>query len=73
MPAEIGCGRTALDVENSVRIANFLQINAADKKATVTFTVKNTGSRDGAEVAQLYVKQEKLNLPRLSLFYMSQA
>jgi len=41
-----------------------LQINAADKKATVTFTIKNTGSRDGAEVAQLYVKQEKLNLPR---------
>ena len=41
-----------------------LQINAAGKKATVTFTIKNTGNRDGAEVAQLYVKQEKLNLPR---------
>jgi beta-glucosidase len=41
-----------------------LQINTADKQATVTFTVKNTGAVDGAEVAQLYVKQEKLNLPR---------
>lgn len=41
-----------------------LQIHTANKQATVTFTVKNTGSLNGAEVAQLYVKQEKLNLPR---------
>jgi len=41
-----------------------LHVNAAGKKATVSFTIKNTGSVDGAEVAQLYVKQEKLNLPR---------
>jgi beta-glucosidase len=34
------------------------------KKATVSFTVRNTGSVDGAETAQLYVKQEKLKLPR---------
>lgn len=30
----------------------------------VTFTVKNTGKVAGAEVAQLYVKQEKASLPR---------
>ena len=41
-----------------------LQINASNGTATVTFNLKNTGSVDGAEVAQLYVKQEKLNLPR---------
>jgi beta-glucosidase len=41
-----------------------LHISAAGKIATVTFTVKNTGSVAGAETAQLYVKQEKLNLPR---------
>ena len=47
----------------SFRYSN-LQINAGGKKATVTFTIRNTGSTDGAEIAQLYVKQEKLNLPR---------
>lgn len=41
-----------------------LQVQPGAKTATVTFTVKNTGSMAGAEVAQLYVKQEKLNLPR---------
>lgn len=41
-----------------------LQVKPGAKAATVTFTVKNTGSKAGAEVAQLYVKQEKLNLPR---------
>ncbi|MDB5110369.1 MAG: glycoside hydrolase family 3, partial [Mucilaginibacter sp.] len=41
-----------------------LHVNASGKKATVTFIVKNTGAMAGAEVAQLYVKQEKLNLPR---------
>jgi beta-glucosidase len=41
-----------------------LQVTPGAKAATVTFTVKNTGSMAGAEVAQLYVKQEKLNLPR---------
>ncbi len=32
--------------------------------ATVTFTLKNTGSRAGAEVAQLYVSPPKSALPR---------
>jgi len=41
-----------------------LQVHAAGKKATVTFTIKNTGPVDGAETAQLYVKQEHLTLPR---------
>ena len=40
-----------------------LKITAGDKKAMVTFSIKNTGNMNGAEVAQLYVKQEKLNLP----------
>lgn len=30
----------------------------------MTFTVKNTGKVSGAEVAQVYVKQEKSALPR---------
>jgi beta-glucosidase len=41
-----------------------LHVTAGGKKAVVSFTIKNTGSVAGAEVAQLYVKQEKLNLPR---------
>lgn len=41
-----------------------IQVKPAGKTATVTFTVKNTGPKAGAEVAQLYVRQEKLNLPR---------
>lgn len=41
-----------------------LHVTTANKKAVVSFTIKNTGSVAGAEVAQLYVKQEKLNLPR---------
>ena len=41
-----------------------LRVQTGDKTATVTFSIKNTGTMDGAEVAQLYVKQEKLNLPR---------
>lgn len=41
-----------------------LHVQTGDKTATVTFKIKNTGAVAGAEVAQLYVKQEKLNLPR---------
>jgi beta-glucosidase len=33
-------------------------------KTTVSFTLKNTGKVSGAEVTQLYVKQEKSELPR---------
>lgn len=47
----------------SFRYSN-LQVSTSGKTATVTFNIKNTGKMDGAEVAQLYVKQEKLNLPR---------
>jgi len=41
-----------------------LQVKTGNKTATVTFSIKNTGTTAGAEVAQLYVKQEKLSLPR---------
>jgi beta-glucosidase len=41
-----------------------LKVQANGKKATVTFTVKNTGSREGAEVAQVYVHQQNSALPR---------
>lgn len=41
-----------------------LKITANGGKAIVTFKVKNTGPVAGAETAQLYIKQEKLNLPR---------
>ena len=41
-----------------------LKVMPAGKGATVTFTVKNTGSKAGAEVAQVYVKQQKSLLPR---------
>jgi beta-glucosidase len=41
-----------------------LHIKTSNQTATVTFSIKNTGTMAGAEVAQLYVKQEKLNLPR---------
>jgi beta-glucosidase len=41
-----------------------LKITGSGKKATVTFTLKNTGKVPGAEVAQLYVHQMKSTLPR---------
>jgi beta-glucosidase len=41
-----------------------LHISTGDKTATITFSIKNTGGIAGAEVAQLYVKQEHLTLPR---------
>jgi len=41
-----------------------LHVTTANKMATVTFSIKNTGGVAGAEIAQLYVKQEQLNLPR---------
>lgn len=41
-----------------------LSVVKAGKGAAVTFTVKNTGKMAGAEVAQLYVRQEKSALPR---------
>jgi beta-glucosidase len=41
-----------------------LKLATANKKATVTFTVKNTGKVAGADVAQVYVGQQKSTLPR---------
>ena len=41
-----------------------LKVTKTGKKATVTFTITNTGKMPGAEVAQLYVKQKKSLLPR---------
>lgn len=41
-----------------------LHIKTGNKTATVTFSIKNTGTMAGAEVAQLYIKQKKQNLPR---------
>jgi len=43
---------------------NNLTIIKGDKKATVSFTIKNTGKVAGAEVAEVYVHQEKSALPR---------
>jgi beta-glucosidase len=41
-----------------------LHVKTGNKTAAITFKIKNTGTTAGAEVAQLYVKQEKLHLPR---------
>lgn len=41
-----------------------LKVTPMGKKAGVSFTIKNTGSREGAEVAQVYVRQERSALPR---------
>lgn len=41
-----------------------LKISSINKKATITFTIKNTGKVAGADVAQVYVHQEKSTLPR---------
>ncbi|MDB5200460.1 MAG: glycoside hydrolase family 3 [Chitinophagaceae bacterium] len=41
-----------------------LTVQGSKKKVTVTFNIKNSGSVTGAEVAQVYVKQEKSTLPR---------
>jgi beta-glucosidase len=41
-----------------------LKVSAANRKAIVTFTVKNTGKVAGADVSQVYVHQQKSTLPR---------
>jgi beta-glucosidase len=44
---------------------NNLTVTAqSDKRVKVTFNLKNTGKMAGAEVAQVYVKEEKSLLPR---------
>jgi beta-glucosidase len=41
-----------------------LKLLAKGKNVTATFTIRNTGKTAGAEIAQLYVKQQKSLLPR---------
>ncbi len=41
-----------------------LKLTGSGKKASASFTVKNTGKTAGAEIAQLYVHQQKSMLPR---------
>jgi len=41
-----------------------LKVTPAGKGATVSFSIRNTGKTAGAEVAQVYVKQEQSLLPR---------
>jgi len=41
-----------------------VKVSKSTGNATVSFTIKNTGKRGGAEVAQVYVAQEKTVLPR---------
>jgi beta-glucosidase len=41
-----------------------LKLTGNNKKLAVSFTIKNTGKAGGAEVAQVYVSQEKSALPR---------
>ncbi|MBR3572061.1 MAG: alpha-L-fucosidase [Bacteroidales bacterium] len=45
---------------------SFTDMNVAQKtdSVTVSFTLTNTGDRDGAEVAQLYLRQEKASVVR---------
>lgn len=52
-----GLSYTTFDYSN-------LKVTGSKNKATVSFTLKNTGNVAGAEVAQVYVKQEKSTLPR---------
>ncbi|MDB5200820.1 MAG: glycoside hydrolase family 3 [Ferruginibacter sp.] len=41
-----------------------LRLTTSGKRATATFTIKNTGKTAGAETVQLYVHQDKSALPR---------
>jgi beta-glucosidase len=43
---------------------NNLEVQRSGEGAIVTFTIKNTGKMAGAEVAQVYVRQQKSALPR---------
>jgi beta-glucosidase len=52
-----GLSYTSFDYSN-------LKVTGSKNKATVMFTIKNTGSVAGAEVAQVYIKQQKSTLPR---------
>ncbi|MFY0686735.1 MAG: glycoside hydrolase family 3 C-terminal domain-containing protein [Cyclobacteriaceae bacterium] len=41
-----------------------LEVNQVNDKVEVKLNVKNIGDRDGAEVVQIYVKDDQSNLPR---------
>lgn len=41
-----------------------LQLVKSGKQVIATFSIKNTGKRAGAEIAQLYVKEDNPSLPR---------
>lgn len=57
-PFGFGLGYTTFEYSN-------LRVDEQEsQRASVTFTVKNTGSREGAEVAQLYVSPPPSILPR---------
>lgn len=43
---------------------NNLKMKSAHHRSTISFTIKNTGKMAGAEIAQVYIKQEKSTLPR---------
>lgn len=48
----------------SFRYSNISVKKGSDRKVYVTITLKNTGTRAGSEVVQIYVKDEKSALPR---------
>jgi beta-glucosidase len=54
-PFGYGLSYTAFDYKN-------LKINEKNDSIRVSFDIKNTGKRDGSEVAQLYVKLPDLNI-----------
>jgi beta-glucosidase len=57
-PFGFGLGYTTFEYSN-------LRVNKEGSKgASVTFSVRNTGSREGAEIAQLYVAPPPSGLPR---------
>jgi beta-glucosidase len=60
-PFGFGLSYTTFSYEN-LKLSNE-QINA-EEGLTVTFTVKNDGTRDGAEISQLYVSDPEASVPR---------